>query len=64
MLYICTKFCEYISNGFRVTDRNIRVDARMVTFTKGHNSVNTVSRHIDVALCTLSDNTLYLYQVS
>ena len=26
MLYICTKFCESISNGFRVTDLNSRVN--------------------------------------
>ena len=30
MLYICTKFCESISKGFRVTDLNIRVKARVV----------------------------------
>ena len=26
MLYICTKFCESISKGFRVTDLNSRVN--------------------------------------
>ena len=29
MLYICTKFCQSISKGFRVTDLNIRIDARV-----------------------------------
>ena len=30
MLYICTMFCKNISNCFRVTDLNIRVEARVV----------------------------------
>ena len=30
MLYICTKFCEIISKGFRITDLNSRVKARVV----------------------------------
>ena len=30
MLYICTKFCQSISKGFRVMDLNSRVDARVV----------------------------------
>ena len=30
MLYICTKFCKNISKGYRVTDLNIRVCARVV----------------------------------
>ena len=30
MLYIYTKFCQTISKGFRVTDPNTRVDARVV----------------------------------
>ena len=33
-------------------------------FTKGHNSVNTVDGVMVLNLCTLSDNALYLYQVS
>ena len=40
MLYICTKFCEIISEGFRVIDSNIRVDARVVT-----NVDNWIDRH-------------------
>ena len=29
MLYICTKFCESISKGFRVIDFNSRVVAKV-----------------------------------
>ena len=36
MLYICTKFCENISKGFRVTDLNIRVNARVVANVDAH----------------------------
>ena len=34
MLYICTKFCQSISKGFRVTDPNSRVKARVVANVK------------------------------
>ena len=30
MLFICTKFCQSISKGFRVTDLDNKVDAWMV----------------------------------
>ena len=30
MLYICTKFCGSISKGFRVTDLNSTLNARVV----------------------------------
>ena len=30
MLYICTKFCQSTSKGFRVTDLNSRINARVV----------------------------------
>ena len=30
MLYICTKFCQSISEAFRVTDPDSRVDPRVV----------------------------------
>ena len=43
MLYICTKFCQSISKGFRITDPDSRVDAKVVAnVTKGHNSVKSV----------------------
>ena len=35
MLYIYTKFCQSISKGFRVTDPESRVDARVVTIVDG-----------------------------
>ena len=31
-LYICTKFCESISKGFRVTDLNGRVKAKVLAY--------------------------------
>ena len=36
MLYICTKICENISNGFKVTDLNSRVEARVVANVDSH----------------------------
>ena len=35
VFYICTKFCQSISLGFRVTDLNSRVDARVVANVDG-----------------------------
>ena len=35
ILYICTRFCQSTAKGFRVTDLNIRVDARVVTIVDG-----------------------------
>ena len=35
MFYICTKFCRSSSKGFRVTDLNSRVDARVVANVDG-----------------------------
>ena len=34
MLYICTKFCK-VSQGFRVTDLNTRVDAKVFANVDG-----------------------------
>ena len=53
MLYICTKFCESILKGFRVTDLNSTVYTRVVTIYKEHNSVKTVGVML-VVLSTLS----------
>ena len=65
MLYICTKFCESISKGFRVTDLNSSVNAKVVA--------NVDARQLDIqthawsdrklALYTSSDDALYLYKV-
>ena len=41
MLYICTKFCQSISKGFRVTDPDSRVDARVVTKVDGRTDKHT-----------------------
>ena len=35
MLYICTKFCQSISYGFRDVDLNISVGARVVAYVDG-----------------------------
>ena len=34
-VYMCTMFCQSISLGFRVTDLNIKVDARVVANVDG-----------------------------
>ena len=70
-LYICTKFQENISKGFKVIKRAhteiFRVIKRMqfciLKFSKGHNSVNSVDGVMVLILSTLSDDVLYLYQV-
>ena len=41
-LYFCTKFCQSISLGFRVTDLNIRVDARVVANVDGQTYGTTI----------------------
>ena len=56
MLYICTKFQENISKGFRVIKSILK-------FSKGHNSVNSEGGVMALVLSTLSDGVLYLYQV-
>ena len=64
MFYICTKLCRSISYGFRVTDLNSRVDARVVTIYKGAQFRKTVDGVMVLNLCTSPDDALYLYQVS
>ena len=39
MLYICTKFCQSISKGFRVIDLNARIDPRVVANLEGGTDV-------------------------
>ena len=64
MLYICTKFCQSISQGFRVTGLNSRVDVRVVTeICKGASFCTKIGRVMELVLSTLCDNALYLYQV-
>ena len=59
MLYICTKFDEYILKGVRIIEQTISI----LKFTKGHNSIH-VGGVMVLVLCTLSDDAFYLYQVS
>ena len=49
-------FCESISKGFCVTDTNNKVNARVVTIYKEHNSVKNVD-----GVTGMADNALYLY---
>ena len=45
ILYTCTKFCESISKGFRITDLNSRVNARVVaTVDAGRTDIRTHAR--------------------
>ena len=55
-------FCGSISKDNGVTGPNNSVDARAIAiYTNGHNTVKSVAVF---NLCILSDNDLYLYQVS
>ena len=44
VFYICTKFCRSSSKGFRVTDLNSRVDARVVANVDGRTDEQTNGR--------------------
>ena len=60
MLYISTKFCEIISNGYQ----SYREDTiSILKITKGNNSAKNVGGVNVVNLCTSSDHALYVYQV-
>ena len=59
LLYICIKFNENISKGFRAIQGLLFLYSG---FSKGHNSVKTVGRVM--VLCILSDLALYLYKIS
>ena len=61
LLYICIKFHENISKGFRAIERLLFPYSE---FSKGHNSVKTVGSVMVLVLCILSDLVLYLYKVS
>ena len=60
MLYISTKFCDIISNGIKVMERN----DFYTEFTKGNNSAKNVGGVNVVNLCTSLGHALYLCQVS
>ena len=60
MLYICTKFCELISNGIK----SYRADTiSILKITKGNNSAKNVGGVTVVNLCTSSGHALYFYYV-
>ena len=61
LLYICIKFHENISEGFRVIEGLI---LPFSGFSKGHNSVKNAGRVMVLLLCISSDHALYLYKVS
>ena len=60
LLYICVKFHENISKGFRAIEGLL---FPYPGFSKGHNSVKTTGRGVVLLLCILSDLALYLYKV-
>ena len=61
LLYICIKFHENISMGFRAIEGLLFPYSG---FSKGHNSVKIVGTVMALVLCILSDLALYLYKVS
>ena len=58
-LYICTKFQENISKGFKVIIKR----GHILKFTKGHNSIKNVDGVMVLVLWTLSDNALYFSHI-
>ena len=61
LLYVCIKFHENISKGFRAIEGLLFPYSG---FSKGHNSVKNVGRVMVFVFCILSDLALYLYKVS
>ena len=61
ILYICIKFHENISKGFRVIEGLIFPFSGL---SKRHNSVKNAGRFMVLILCLSSDHALYLYKVS
>ena len=61
MIYISTKFHENIRDGIKVIEPT-RFPSEKIS--REHNSVKNVSEVSVLVLCTLSDDGLYLYQVS
>ena len=64
ILYICTKFCENILNGFKVIERTPFSYKKKKKNTKGHNFANDKGGGTILFLCTLSEYALYVYQIS
>ena len=61
LLYICIKFHENISKGFRAIEGLLFPHSG---FSKGHYSVKNAGRVMALVLCILSDHALYFYKVS
>ena len=61
MLYICTKFHENISEGFRVTGLTQFLISK---FLKRQRSVENIGGVMILVFNTFSDHALYLYKVS
>ena len=61
MLYICTKFHENISKGFRVTGLTHFLISK---FSKRHRSVENIGGVMILVFNIFSDHALYLYKVS
>ena len=61
LLYICTKFHEHILDCIKL----YRADTIFIgKISMGYNSVKNLDGVSVLVLCTLSDDDLYLYQVS
>ena len=61
VLYICTKFHENISKGFRVTELTQFLVSK---FSKRHRFIENIGGVMILVLNTFSDHALYLYKVS
>ena len=61
MLYICTKFHENISKGFRVTGLT---QFLISNFSKRHCSVENIGGVMILVFNIFFDHALYLYKVS
>ena len=61
MLYICTKFHENISEGFRVTELTQFLISK---FSKRHCSIENIGGVMILVLNAFPDHALYLYKVS
>ena len=59
MIYICTKLRE--KKGLKFIER---AQFPLLKFSKGHNSSKKVAEVMVIVLCILSNDALYLYQVS
>ena len=61
LFYICIKFHENMSKGFRAIEGLL---FPLSGFSTEHNSVKTIGRVLVLVLCILSALALYLYKVS